>query len=388
MITNRIASVRPSATIALTALAKRMKAEGKDVLSFCAGEPDFSTPEHIKEAAKKAIDENFSYYTPAAGIDSLRTAIAAKLKRENRLDYGKDQVIVTNGGKHALYSTYQTLLNPGDEAIIISPYWVSYREQIQMAEAVPVVVESDDGFGLDLDLLRKAWGPKTRLVTLNSPSNPSGAVLDRKTLQAIADQVLEQDGFVISDEVYEHFLYDRGQPSSIASLGDEIKEKTITINSVSKTYAMTGWRIGWSASNGELAKAMGAAQSHTTSNPNSIAQKAAVAAYEGPQESVKQMRDAFDERRKYMVKRLNEMEGVSCSPPKGAFYCFPEVKDAYPEGIRNSMEFCKHLLDEARLALVPGSAFGREHHVRISYAASREDIEKGMDRLERFLGRR
>lgn len=384
MITNRVAQIEPSATIALTALAKSMKKEGKDVLSFCAGEPDFSTPDNIRDAAKKAIDENFSYYTPAAGIDELRQAVADKLKRENGLDYEKGQIVMTNGGKHALYNTCQALLNKGDEAIIISPYWVSYLEHVKMAEGKPILVETDEAFRLDIDKLRKAVSDRTRLLFLNSPSNPTGAILTRKEIEQVRDLTLEHGFSVISDEVYEHFLYDDEKQASIASMGDEIRDRTIIVNSVSKTYAMTGWRLGWSASNLPLAKAFSAMMSHMTSNPNGIAQKAAVEAYNGPQDSVGKMRAAFDERRKFMVKRLNEIDGVHCETPKGAFYTFPNIQGLYREGIKDSMGFCKHLLEGPLVALVPGSAFGREHHVRISYATPLEDIEHGMERLEEF----
>ena len=381
MLSERVRNISPSKTLEIDAKAKQLKKEGKGVVILAAGEPDFNTPENIKQAAKKAIDGNFTRYTPVGGITELRKAVAEKFGRENKIGYDASEVMISCGGKHSLYNIMMAALDKEDEVILPVPYWVSYEEMIKLAEAKPVLCKTDVKFKLTADMVREKITDKTKMLILNSPCNPSGAVVEASEIKKIADLAVKHDFYVLSDEVYEHFVYNGKKNLSIASLNDEIKNLTITSNSVSKTYAMTGWRIGYTGANKEIIKAMENLQSHSTSNPSNIAQYAALEALSGPQNSVKQMLEAFDERRKFVHKRLNEIEGISCAAPEGAFYAFADISMTKMK----SMEFASRLLDEALVAAVPGIAFGMEGHIRLSYAASIQEIEKGLDRIEKWV---
>ena len=381
MLAERVKGIAPSATLAIDAKAKQLKKEGKDVVIFGAGEPDFNTPENIKQAAKKAIDNNFTRYTPVGGIPELRQAVADKFKRENNISYDVSEILISCGGKHSLYNISMAVLDKGDEAILPVPYWVSYEEIIKLAESKPIFCKTDEKFKLTADIVEEKISEKTKMLILNSPSNPSGAIVEPNEIKKIADLAIKNNFYVVSDEVYEHFIYGNKKHLSIASLNDEIKKLTIASNSVSKTYAMTGWRIGYSAGNKEIIKAMDNLQSHSTSNPSSIAQYAALEALNGSQDSVKQMVKAFDERREFIYKRLNEIDGVFCVEPEGAFYAFPDISKT---GM-SSIEFASRLLDEALVAVVPGIAFGSDKHIRLSYATSIHEIERGLDRIEKWV---
>ena len=384
--------IQPSVTLEIDAKAKKMKAEGIDVVGFGAGEPDFDTPQFIIEAADQAMRAGKTRYTPAAGTLELRKAICEKLKRENGLEYQPSQIVVSNGAKHSLYNTMQAICNPGDEVLLPGPYWVSYYEQIKMAGATPVIVmaREEDGFTLSAEQLEAAITPSTKALVLCSPSNPTGAVYSREQLQAIADMAVKHGIYVISDEIYEHLLYDGREHVSIASLGDKIKEQTIVINGMSKAYCMTGWRIGFTASSQQVASVMANYQSHATSNPNSIAQAASVAALAGGKEKVKDMVAEFARRREYMTGRINEIQGLSARRPQGAFYLFVNIsgvlgKAFNGETIHNALEFSASLLQNSNVAVVPGEAFGDGRYVRLSYATSMENIQKGLDRIEAFV---
>lgn len=374
----------------MDAAAKEMLRQGIDVISFGVGEPDFDTPDNVKAAAIKAIEEGRTKYTPASGIHELKVAIQQKLARDNQLEYGIDQISVNVGAKHALYNITQVLCDPGDEVIIPAPYWVSYVEQVRVTGATPVIVETteENGFRVTADQLREAITPRTKAIMLNSPSNPTGAVYRREHLEAIAEVAVEKGIAVISDEIYEPFIYGGAKHISIAQLGPEIKALTLVVNGVSKSHAMTGWRIGFVAGDARVIKAINSLQSHSTSNPTSIAQWAAVEALTGPQEPVAQMVAEFAKRREYLVERLRALPGVECAMPEGAFYAFPRVTAAFGKTygdrkIENSADLCQLLLEEAHVSIVPGSAFGAEGFVRISYATSMANLEKGLDRIER-----
>jgi aspartate aminotransferase len=382
MISQRASSINPSLTLGVTATAKKMRQEGKDVVSFGAGEPDFPTPPNIKDAAIRAINEDFTYYTPTAGIEPLRKAIADKLRNFNHISYEPEQVIVSCGGKHSLYNIMQVLLDPKDEVLLNTPYWVSYLEQIRLAGAIPKLV-SKINEKIDFDNMRKQVTNKTKFLILNSPANPDGTVSDENELKYLADFALEHDLWIVSDEVYECFVYNGIKQLSIASLNDEIMEKTVISNSFSKTYSMTGWRIGYTAGPKDVIAAIKRLQDHMTSNPTSIAQMAALEALKGPQDSIKKMIEAFDKRRMVMVTRLNEMKGIDCKIPKGAFYAFPEIKNT---GL-TSMKFAERLLNEENTAVIPGVAFGKDDNIRLSYATSMQEIEKGMNRIEQFCNK-
>jgi aspartate aminotransferase len=382
MISQRASSINPSLTLGITATAKKMRQEGKDIVSFGAGEPDFPTPANIKDAAIRAINENFTYYTPTAGIEPLRKAIANKLQDFNHTFYEPEQIVVSCGGKHSLYNIMQVLLDPKDEVLVSIPYWVSYVEQIKLSGAIAKLVPKDNG-KIDFDNMRKQVTNKTKLLILNSPANPDGTVSDESELRNLADFALEHNLWIVSDEVYECFVYDGIKQLSIASLNDEIKEKTIISNSFSKTYSMTGWRIGYTAGQKEVITSIKQLQDHMTSNPTSIAQMAALEALMGPQDSVKKMIEEFDKRRIVMVSRLNEVKGINCKVPKGAFYAFPEIKNTR----LNSMKFTERLLNEENTAVIPGIAFGKDDNIRLSYATSMQDIEKGMERIEKFCNK-
>jgi len=392
-VSQRARNIVPSATLTISATSRRMRAEGIDVIGFGSGEPDFDTPDHIKEAAIQAIREGFTKYTASGGIDELKDAVVAKLKRDNGLEYTRDQVLISCGGKHSLYNVFQALLEPGDDVIIPAPYWVSFPEQVKLCDGKPVFAQTSEreGFRLHRALVEPLVTPRTKILVVNSPSNPTGAALTRVELQGLAELAVQRGFWLLSDETYDSLVYDGHQHVSVASFGDAVYARTILVNSLSKAYAMTGWRIGYTAGPREIIKAMDSIQSQETSNPTSIAQRAAVVALTGAQDSTHRMREEFDRRRRSIVKRLNEMPGISCLSPQGAFYVFPNVSGTYGKShagktLTNSTDFAAYLLDEARIAVVPGVEFGSDAHVRISYATSMANIEKGMDRMAAAVG--
>ncbi len=385
-------AVQASSTMAIDALAKQMKAEGVDVAGFGAGEPDFNTPDHIKAAADQAIADNVTRYTPASGTVALKQAVCQRMKEDCGLDYKPSQVVVTSGAKHCVYIALRALVDPGDEVILPAPFWVSYLELIKMVGGVPVVVTAQEaaGFKMTAEQLAAAITPRTKALILNNPSNPTGMVYSQEELAAIARVCVERDIYVISDEIYYGLLYDGVKSVSFASLGEDVKERTILINGVSKSYAMTGWRIGYLLSNEKIAKVMGNFLSHSTGSPSSVSQAASVAALNGPQDCVEEMRRAFEERRNYIVSRVNAIDGVSCIKPQGAFYIMMNVekqlgRTLHGELIKTGDDFSAALLKHGLVATVPCSGFGAPSFVRWSYATSMENIKKGMDRLEEFL---
>lgn len=390
-IAKKAGSISPSSTLAIDAKFKSMKAQGLDVVGFGAGEPDFDTPQHIKDAAIDAINQGRTKYTPASGTLELKQAICRKFARDNGLTYEPANIVVSNGAKHSLVNIFMAICDPGDEVIIPAPYWVSYPEMVKIADGVPVILPTTEAneFKFSIEDLKAAITPKTRAIVINSPSNPTGMVYSEAELRAIAQVAVEHDIYVVSDEIYEHLAYE-GKPVSIATFGDKIKDLTIIVNGVSKTYAMTGWRIGYTASNAALAKIMSNMQSHATSNPNTIAQYAAIAALDGPTDTVEMMRSAFLERRNYMVERINKIDGVSCLCPHGAFYVMMNISQLMGKTIAGcdiggSDDFANAFLEKANVAVVPGSGFGADQYVRWSYATSMENIKEGLDRLEKFL---
>lgn len=392
-LAERTKTIKPSPTLAMNAKAKALKAAGEDITNFGVGEPDFDTPEHIKEAAIKALREGFTKYTPVGGIDDLKAAVIEKFEHDNGLSYEKDEILVSCGAKHSLYNIAEALFGPGDEVIIPAPYWVTYPDQVLLNDATPVIVETDENnsFMIDPGLLKDKLSNKTKALILNSPSNPTGLAYDKDTLGKIADLAIEHDFYIVSDEIYEKLVYEGFRHTSIASLGNEVKERTIVVNGLSKSHSMTGWRIGFTAGPGDITKAMTNIQSQSTSNATSIAQKAAVEALRGPQDFIEKMLSEFDKRRKYMIERLNGMDGVTCRKPVGAFYAFPNVSAHFGKKfndtpIGNSLDLSTYLLEQAKVALVPGSAFGDDRYVRLSYATSMENIKKGLDRIEEALG--
>ena len=391
-VSKRVQNVTQSMTLALSAKAKHMKAQGIDVVGFGAGEPDFDTPEHIKAVAIEDLQKGVTKYTPASGTLLLKEAVCKKLKRDNGLDYTTKEVIISPGAKYSLFVTMMCLCDPGDEVIIPSPYWLTYPEQVKAAGGKPVFIQTsvDTDFKITPQQLKEAITPRTVGFLLNSPSNPTGAFYSREELEAIADILLETDVVTISDEIYENLIYDGVEFVSFATLRPGLKERTILINGVSKTYSMTGWRIGYTAGPEEFIGAMGRLQSHSTSNPTAFAQRASAEAMLGDQSCVEVMRKAFDERRRHMVDRLNAMPGVKCSVPKGAFYVFPNVSACYGKKlagreIKGSMDLANVLLEEFKVGVVPGLPFGDDGCVRLSYALSMEDIKKGLDRIEEAL---
>ncbi|HMK49206.1 MAG TPA: pyridoxal phosphate-dependent aminotransferase [Thermodesulfovibrionales bacterium] len=394
MLSERARKIQPSPTLAIDAKAKAMKAQGVDVVNFGVGEPDFDTPEHIKDAAIKAIRGGFTKYTPVGGIDELKDAIIGKFKRDNGLVYAREEIVVSCGAKHSLYNIAQALLSPGDEVLIPAPYWVSYPDQALLNDAVPVFVptEETDSFMMRADVLESRITPKSKMLILNSPSNPTGLTYDQKTLERIAEIALKHNIFVVSDEIYEKLTYDGFRHVSIASLGREIFEKTIVVNGLSKSCAMTGWRIGYAAGPKDIIKAMTNIQSQSTSNPTSISQKAAVEALNGSQDFLGIMLEEFDRRRRFLVDELRSIPGVSCLKPTGAFYVFPNVSSFYGKSadgqkISSSADLAMYLLDKASVALVHGAAFGNDNYIRLSYATSIEQIKKGVARIREALGR-
>lgn len=393
-ISNRVKSINPSQTLAMTAQAIKMKREGKKVISFAAGEPDFDTPKNIKEEAISAIKQGFTHYTVNSGIIELKEAVMGKLKKDNKVEYKPAEIIISNGAKQCLFNAILTVCNPEDEVLLPTPCWVSYTEQIKFAQAVSIFINTyqEDAFKLSAAQVEEKISSKTKLLILNSPNNPTGAVYEVEELKKIAQLLVKYDIYCICDEIYEKLIYDEAEHFTIASLSNEVKAKTIIINGVSKSYAMTGWRIGYAAGPEDIISGMGKIQEHSTSNPNSIAQKASVEALNGRQETIEEMRREFDERRKYMVEKLNKIKGVSCLKPSGAFYAFPNVSKILEKGVKyngkriiNSFDLADFILNKVEVALIPGSAFEAEGYLRLSYATSMEDVKEGLDRIENIL---
>ncbi|MHC4387356.1 MAG: pyridoxal phosphate-dependent aminotransferase [Planctomycetota bacterium] len=393
-VSKRAQSIPPSATLAVSSRAKELKAQGQDVVAFGAGEPDFDTPDYIKDAAVEALRAGRTKYTAAAGIIELRTVIAEKLQKENGLKYTPDQVVVNIGGKHSVYESMQAVLDPGDEVILGTPYWVTYTETIKLAGATPKIVQTDkaNSYKIRPDQLKEAINEKTALVVINSPNNPGGFTYTPKELSQLAKVLEGTDVMVLSDEIYEKLIYGDTRFVSFAALSKDAFNRTITLNGLSKTFAMTGWRLGYAAGPLEVIKAMGRLQSHMTSNPVTFAQYAAIAALNDPRanDCVEGMRVEFEKRGKFMAQRLNGIKGVECCEPTGAFYCFPDVSSHYgrtinASKINGSMDFAKALLEQANVALIPGLPFGCDNNVRLSFACSLEQIKEGLDRLEKWL---
>lgn len=392
-LSKRAQGVKPSSTLAITAKAKELKAQGVDVVGFGAGEPDFDTPENIGKCAIDAIQSGFTKYTPASGTQELKQAVCDKFKRFNHLDYEPDQIVISNGGKHSLTNIFTALINEGDEVIIPAPFWLSYPEIVRLAGGVPVIVAAteEEGYKITPEKLAAACTAKTKAFILNSPSNPTGMVYTREELEALAQVVVERDIYVVADEMYEYLIYGEDEHISIASLGKEIYERTITCSGLSKSYAMTGWRIGYTGASREITGLMSSVQSHQTSNPNSIAQKAAVEALTGPQDTMKKMVEEFGARRDYIYSRVKNFPYVRALKPQGAFYLFVDVEDVLGmsykgKPVGDTSNLADILLEDYSVAVVPCADFGFPNHIRLSYAISKEQIGKGMDRIESFLG--
>ena len=391
-ISDKSKQVTPSSTLALTAKINAMVADGLDVVKFGAGEPDFDTPDHIKSAAVEALNQGFTKYTPVAGITELREAIVDKFERDNGLSYEANQVIVSCGAKHTIYNILQAICNPGDEVIFAAPYWVSYIEMVKLADAIPIVINTtpDQNFALTPDQIKSAVTEKTKAIIICSPSNPTGTTYSTESLQMIAELAVEHQFYLISDEIYEALLYDGAKHRSLASFGDAVKSLTFVVNGVSKAYSMTGWRIGYTAGPEDAIKAMSKIQSHSTSNPTSIAQKAALAAITGSQEPVVEMVKAFQKRRDLICQRLDDIDGVEYVRPQGAFYIFPDFSPHYGRtinghSINSSQELATYFLDEAKVGAVPGDGFGADNHMRFSFATSEIEINRGLDRIQKAL---
>lgn len=379
----RVGEVPPSITLAIAAKAKAMKAEGIDVCSLSTGEPDFDTPEHIKAAAKQALDAGKTKYGPVAGEPQLKAAIARKLQSDNNLNYQPENIIVTNGGKHSLYNLMMALIDPGDEVIIPAPYWLSYPEMVKLASGKPVIVRTDasTGYKITPEQLTRAITPKTKLFVLNSPSNPTGMVYTRAEIKALAEVIVDRDILVVADEIYEKIIYDGAQHVSIGSLGKEIFDRTLISSGFAKAYSMTGWRVGYLAGPIELIKATSTIQGHSTSNVCTFAQYGAISALESSQESVEKMRQAFAQRRQVIFELLDAVPGISCIKPDGAFYMFVNISKT---GM-NSLEFCDAFLEQQQVAVIPGIAFGADDHIRLSYATDLGTIKKAVERLDKFV---
>jgi aspartate aminotransferase len=393
-VSERAKNIQPSPTLAIDAKAKKMRAEGQDVVGFGAGEPDFDTPEFIKQAAVEALKAGFTKYTPSSGTEDLRQAIADKFKQDNGLDYTFKQVVVSNGAKHSIANVAMAVLNPGDEVIIPAPYWVSYPEIVKLAGGVPVILPTreEDHFRVRPEDLAKAITPRTRLFILCSPSNPTGSVYTRAELEALATVLEKQSVLVLSDEIYEKLVYGGAKHVSIGSLSKAMLERTLTVNGMSKAYSMTGWRIGYCAGPQKIMDAINNLQSHGASNPVSISQKASLAALKGPQDEIEKMRQEFDRRRQAIVKLLNAIPGVQCQSPDGAFYAFPNISKLFGKSmagrrINGSTDFATVLLEEAKVAVVPGADFGADAYIRLSYATSMANIEKGVGRIAEFASK-
>ncbi len=391
-LSKKAQAVKPSSTLAITAKANELKAKGLDVVGFGAGEPDFNTPANICDAAISAIHAGFTKYTPAAGTVELKQAICKKFETFNKLHYEPNQIVVSNGGKHSLTNIFSAILNPGDEVIIPAPFWLSYPEIVRLADGVPVIVRcgKEQGYKMTAEQLAAACTENTKAVVLNTPNNPTGMIYTREELEALAKVIVEKDIYCVADEMYENLIYEGYEAVSIASLNEEIYKRTITCSGVAKSYAMTGWRIGYTGSSAEIAKLMGSVQSHQTSNPNSIAQKATVEALLGPQDTVQEMNKEFDKRRIYMYERVAKMDLVDALKPLGAFYVFIDVsklleKSYKGEKIADVSKLAKILIEDYMTAVIPCADFGFDDHIRLSYAISMEQIKKGLDRIEQFI---
>ncbi|WP_195264846.1 pyridoxal phosphate-dependent aminotransferase [Clostridium sp. 1001275B_160808_H3] len=391
-LSKKAMGINPSITLEITAKAKELKESGVDVVSFGAGEPDFNTPENIIEAAIKAMRDGKTKYTPTSGILDLRKAICNKLKKDNELNYDADQIVVSTGAKQSLANTFLAILNEGDEVIIPTPYWVSYPELVKLAGGIPLFINTtkENDYKYTVDELRKSITNRTKAILVNSPNNPTGSIYTKEELTEIAELAKEYDLIIISDEIYEKLIYDNANHISIAAISKDSYERTIVINGLSKAYAMTGWRVGYSASSKKIAKLMSSVQSHVTSNVNSISQYAAIEALNGPQDSIKIMIKEFEKRRNYMIDRINKIDGLSIIRPKGAFYIMVCVeryfgKKINDKMINSSLDFSKSLLNEENVAVIPGIAFGLDNYIRLSYATSMEIIEEGLNRLDKYL---
>lgn len=392
-LSKKASEVKPSSTLAITAKAKALKAQGVDLVGFGAGEPDFNTPDNINDCAIEAIKGGFTKYTPASGIQELKQAISDKFRDFNHLDYGVDQIVISNGGKHSLTNIFTAIINEGDEVIIPAPFWLSYPEIVKLAGGVPVIVPTtpEEAFKITPEKLAAACTDKTKAFVLNTPNNPTGMIYTREELEALARVIVEKDIYVVADEMYEYLIYGDDEHVSIGSLGKDIYEHTITCSGLSKSYAMTGWRIGYTGASKEITALMSSVQSHQTSNPNSIAQKAALEALTGPQDKVKEMVKEFGARRDYIYSRAKELPHASIIEPKGAFYAFINVSEALKlsykgEKLGDVSRLATILLDDYSVAVVPCTDFGFPEYIRLSYAISKEQIKKGMDRIEAFLG--
>jgi aspartate aminotransferase len=387
-LANRVLALTPSTTLAITAKAKELKEQGQDVIGLGAGEPDFNTPKHILDAAAQSMYDGQTKYTPSAGLPALKKAIIEKFTRDQGLAYKPNEIIVGNGAKHVLYTLFQVILNDGDEVIIPIPYWVSYPEQVKLAGGVPVYVEGyeENQFKITPEQLLKSITPKTRAIIINSPSNPTGVLYTAEELLELGKVCIEKNILIVSDEIYEKLIYGDHQHVSIAQLSPELKEQTIVINGVSKSHSMTGWRIGYAAGQKELIEAMTNLASHSTSNPTTTAQYAAIAAYNGPQEPVEEMRKAFEDRLEIIFKQLVEIPGFTCVKPQGAFYLYPNVKGAAElTGFQSVDDFVEALLVEAKVAVIPGSGFGTPDNIRLSYATSLNQLEGAVKRIKEFI---
>ena len=391
-LSKKAQSVKPSSTLSITAKVKELKANGVDVVGFGAGEPDFNTPENICNAAIAAIKSGFTKYTPASGTNELKAAVCKKFQEFNGLHYEPNQIVISNGGKHSLTNVFDAILNPGDEVIIPGPYWLSYPEMVKLSDGVPVFVYGikENEYRVTAEQIEKAVTPKTKALVLNTPNNPTGMVYTKQELQKIAEIAINHDFYIVSDEMYEYLIYGDEEHISIASLGEDIYNRTITCSGISKSYAMTGWRIGYVGAPVAIAKLMGAIQSHATSNPNSIAQKAALEALMGQQDTVVTMREEFNRRRVYMYERLSKMPHVQLFEPKGAFYAFVDVSELFQmkykdQKIENGQNLAQILLTDYHVAVIPCDDFGYPDHIRLSYAISQEQIAKGLDRIENFI---
>ena len=387
-LANRVQSLTPSTTLAITAKAKELKAQGLDIIGLGAGEPDYNTPKHIIDASLLSMNEGQTKYTPSAGLPKLKEAIAAKLKRDQGLDYKPSEIAVGSGAKHSLYTLFQAILDEEDEVIVPIPYWVSYPEQIKLADGKPVYIvgTEENQYKITKEQLEQAITDKTKAVIINSPSNPTGMLYSREELAAIGEVCLAHDILIVSDEIYEKLVYGNAKHTSIAEISPELKKQTIIINGVSKSHSMTGWRIGYAAGDESIIKAMANLASHSTSNPTTTAQYGAIAAYEGTQEPVEEMRQAFESRLNKIYDKLVEIPGVSCIKPQGAFYLFPNVKRAVElTGYSNVEDFTTALLEEAQVAVIPGSGFGAPDNIRLSYATSLELLEAAVERIHSFV---
>ncbi|OZM57305.1 aspartate aminotransferase [Lottiidibacillus patelloidae] len=387
-LSKRVATLTPSKTLAITAKAQQLREEGNDVIGLGAGEPDFNTPTHILEAAKNAMDEGKTKYTPAGGVPALKESIIRKFATDQQLTYDKNEVIVCTGAKHALFTLFQALLDKGDEVIIPTPFWVSYPEQVKLAEGNPVYVEGleTNQFKITAEQLENAITPKTKAVIINSPSNPTGMIYTKEELSALGEVCLKHNILIVSDEIYEKLTYGEEKHVSIAEISSQLKDQTVIINGVSKSHAMTGWRIGYAAGNKSIIKAMTNLISHSTSNPTSVAQYAAMAAYDGTQQPLDEMNKAFEQRLNTVYERITKIDGFTCIKPQGAFYVFPNAKNAAKrKGYDTVDEWVEALLEEEKVALVPGSGFGADDYVRLSYATSLDVLNEALDRIERFM---